>query len=262
MEDLIRALNSPQNQSNPKAIHDIQRQLQHLQREQSAWQISLRFLDAEDFLLQFYGALTLGQKVNADWDKDRIGTDREQVQQLLERLVTIYVKLSKDARADVVLTKLSSVLAAVFAKPGTAWAHPARHVLTCILSDTYVPEHESPSIGETLVSAKTVTGTCWNAVLRLACALQEESRSSNHDHIGHRFEIQLANNVNDVWQLISHSVLSFFIYTQKAAISDSDRLQILADRSLYEKILGEALQQVPVSLLPRKSWSLTFLGMG
>lgn len=67
MEPLIRALNDPRNQGSPAQIHEIQRQLQVLQRESSAWQISLDFLQNEDAIIRFYGALTLTIKINADW---------------------------------------------------------------------------------------------------------------------------------------------------------------------------------------------------
>jgi hypothetical protein len=67
MEPLIRALNDPRNQGSPPQIHEIQRQLQVLQRESSAWQTSLNFLQNEDAIIRFYGALTLTIKINADW---------------------------------------------------------------------------------------------------------------------------------------------------------------------------------------------------
>lgn len=67
MEQLIRDLNDPRNQSLPGNISHIQRQIQHLQREPSAWQTGLDFLEHPDAILRFYGALTLTVKVNADW---------------------------------------------------------------------------------------------------------------------------------------------------------------------------------------------------
>jgi hypothetical protein len=67
MEPLIRALNDPRNQGSPAQIHEIQKQLQTLQRETSAWQTALDFLQNTDAIIRFYGALTLTIKINADW---------------------------------------------------------------------------------------------------------------------------------------------------------------------------------------------------
>lgn len=248
MEPLIRSLNSPANQGNPKAVHDIQRQLQRLQREQSAWQTSLNFLDTTDFLLQFYGALTLGQKVSADWEKDQVSADRQQVTGILERLLSVYVRLSQNLESEVVLTKLSSVLAAIFSKPDTAWAHPIRHVLSCMLSNIYVPQDQALPVAKILATNHSISGAAVKAVLRLSSALQEEIKPSHHGHVGHRFEIQLTNNAIDAWQLIHHSIMSFYASQHGSADPGCPHgLQIQADSSLYEKILSESLQQLPVS---------------
>jgi hypothetical protein len=67
MEALIYQLNLPANQSNPQRINDIQKSIQRLQREQSAWQLGLDYLRHDDPVVRFYGALTLTVKINADW---------------------------------------------------------------------------------------------------------------------------------------------------------------------------------------------------
>jgi len=67
MEELIRQLNDPANQSSADRINHIQLQIQRLQREKSAWQLGLDLLQHADALLRFYGALTLTIKINADW---------------------------------------------------------------------------------------------------------------------------------------------------------------------------------------------------
>lgn len=67
MEKLIRELNDPGNQSAPERINEIQRQIQRLQREKTAWQLGLDLLQNEEANLRFYGALTLTIKINADW---------------------------------------------------------------------------------------------------------------------------------------------------------------------------------------------------
>lgn len=67
MEHLIKDLNDPVNQASSGRIQAIQRQIQQLQREKSAWQTGLDFLQHEDAIIRFYGALTLTVKINADW---------------------------------------------------------------------------------------------------------------------------------------------------------------------------------------------------
>ena len=67
MEQLILDLNSPATQSSPGRIHDLQREIQLLQREKSAWQTGLDFLHNEQEIIRFYGALTLTIKINTHW---------------------------------------------------------------------------------------------------------------------------------------------------------------------------------------------------
>ena len=67
MEQLIYKLYEPANQSSPECINEIQKQIQRLQREKSAWQLGLDLLQHEDSTVRFYGALTLTIKINADW---------------------------------------------------------------------------------------------------------------------------------------------------------------------------------------------------
>ena len=67
MEQLIRDLNDPSNQAFPERIKHIQAQLQQLQRARSAWDTGLAFLQHDDAIIRFYGALTLTIKINVDW---------------------------------------------------------------------------------------------------------------------------------------------------------------------------------------------------
>lgn len=71
MEQLIRDLNAPGNQGDPEKINNIQRQIQKLQRDPSAWDLGLTLLNHADDIMRFYGALTIGIKVNNDWQVSR-----------------------------------------------------------------------------------------------------------------------------------------------------------------------------------------------
>jgi hypothetical protein len=67
MEELIGELHNPAHPSSPERIYEIQKQIQLLQREKSAWQLGLDLLHHADATVRFYGALTLTIKINADW---------------------------------------------------------------------------------------------------------------------------------------------------------------------------------------------------
>ena len=67
MEQLIGELYDPLNQSSPERINEVQKQIQLLQREKSAWQLGLDLLNHGEATVRFYGALTLTIKINADW---------------------------------------------------------------------------------------------------------------------------------------------------------------------------------------------------
>lgn len=248
MEQLIRDLNSPRNQGKPDAINTIQRQIQRLQREPAAWQTGLQLLDSDEQLLQFYGALTIGLKVNADWEADRIGQDRDQVSRLLQHLITRFVHLASSSDSDVVVNKLSSTLAAVFAKPDTAWAHPCRHVLACILEGKYIPEDQVPDLPQILATRTSISGSALKAVSHLSLALQEESNSSSKNQTGHRNEVQLSNNASDAWQLLHFVIRSFCIRSGIEQPSLDALLQVETTDHYFVKVLAEALQQIPVCL--------------
>ena len=246
MEQLIRDLNSPQNQGRSDVINAIQRQIQSLQKEPSAWQTGLDLLDTEDQLLQFYGALTIGLKVNADWEADKIGQDRNQVSQLLQKLITRYVSIAISTESEIVVSKLSATLAAVFGKPDTAWAQPCRHVLACILAGQYVPQTQVPSMVELLEADSIISGYSLKAVLRIGLAISEELGSYSPRQTGHRTQVQLSNLSSDVWQLLHFTLETF---SGQAGMQFSPfRLQVQTPEHYSIKVVGEALQQIPVCI--------------
>lgn len=207
MEHLIQSLNSTANQGKPAVIHELQRQIQQLQAESSAWQGSLDLLDTGDPLLQFYGALTLNIKVHADWDKDKIGQDRTTVHQLVQQVLTRYTALNQTPGTDVVLSKLAATLAAIFAKPNAAWAYPCRHALACIVAKQYLEQSALPTMQELLSSKSTISAYAFKAVILLASAMCETSGSSSNTALGHGLQLRLSNNLTDVWVLIHFYLL-------------------------------------------------------
>lgn len=244
MEQLIRDLNSPLNQGRPDVINTIQRRIQSLQREPTAWQAGLDLLGTEDQLLQFYGALTIGLKVNANWDDDKIGENRGQLSQLIQQLVTRYVGIATSTDSEVVVSKLASTLAAIFAKPDAAWAQPCRHVLACILAGHYVPQDEVLDIAELLQADTTVSGYALKAVLRLGLAISESAASNPLVQTRHGHHVRLSNLTCDIWQLLQYT---FVAYAAHAGIQPLPLgLRVQTTEHYFVTILLQALQQFPV----------------
>ncbi|KAK4928228.1 member of the karyopherin-beta, partial [Elasticomyces elasticus] len=212
MEQLIQELNSRANQGQPHKIDAIQRQIQQLQSGSAAWQTSLDLLNTNDDTLRFYGALTLGLKINADWDKDSIGVDRANVARLLEQLISRYIALASTRCSNAVLSKLASTLGALFSKGDAAWALPCRHVLACFLAEHYVRQDQAPSISDILLADVKISSEAFSAVLLLAQAIHDEVDIEGGDQISHRAEIRLSNNALDIWHLINFGLCKFMQY--------------------------------------------------
>lgn len=229
-------------------VNKIQRQIQALQRESTAWQVGFDLLNSDDQLLQFYGALTLEQKVNTDWETDGIGENRDHVSQLLQQLLTRYVTIATSTESEVVVSKLSSTLAAIFGKPDAAWAQPCRHVLACMLARQYLPQNQVPSMGELLGADTTISGYALKAVLRLGLAISEGLGSSSLIQTGHRNQVRLSNLASDVWHLLYFTLVAFS--AQAGMQSSLPGLQVQFTEHYAVKLLAETMQQIPVRLIP------------
>lgn len=248
MEQLIRDLNSPANQGKPQVINELQRQIQHLQKQPLAWQTGLDLLNQQDPLLQFYGALTLSLKVDADWDQDEVGKDRERTSQLVELLVSNFVRLANNAAPIFVIIKLSAALAAVFTKPEAAWAHPPRHVLACAIAGHYMPQNEAPRIEDVLASSVTIKGSALQAVLQLCLALYERLASGSDPQSGHSSQVKLSNNATEIWQLLLFTLRSYSVSLGHPQPTNKNiALRVDADEKTSNALFGDCMQQVPVS---------------
>ena len=67
MEQLIRELTDTLTRPSPARIDHLQREIQFLQRQDSAWLVAISLLRNGDSNLRFYGALTLTVKINTSW---------------------------------------------------------------------------------------------------------------------------------------------------------------------------------------------------
>jgi hypothetical protein len=192
MEQLIRELNDPANQGIPGRINDVQWQLQRLQRDESAWQGGLDLLQNPDPLVQFYGALTLTIKINADWsvltslrsgilntsrDKDKVGKNTEARDSLLEALVSSYVRLTLLDTQAFVLQKLASTLATLYQRLHAQWLSPVRHVLGAVLQAQYLSADQVPPMYELVQVCPRLPEQQIGNVLRFAVTLAEDTSS-------------------------------------------------------------------------------------
>lgn len=132
MEELIKELNSPVNQSSSERIQELQRRIQQLQRQKSGWDQGFDLLRSDDQAFRFYGALTLTIKINADWENDGLSEDENARRLLLEGLLNVYAQLVNVEDAPFVILKLCSTITAYFIKDNN-WHGAVKHVAASLL---------------------------------------------------------------------------------------------------------------------------------
>ncbi|OQV01902.1 hypothetical protein CLAIMM_07189 [Cladophialophora immunda] len=207
MEQLIGELYQPANQSSPERINEIQKQIQRLQREKSAWQLALDLLHHGEATIRFYGALTLTIKINADWDHDGLGKDEYMRKSLLGALVGNYIRLVNLPDSNFVLQKLGSTLVTFFARPDSGWNLPFRQVLASFLSRNYVSEEDLPDMDQLLEACNDCSNNELKGMLLIATIMAEDlsSRSASSLDEG-RLNNHVAANSLDVWLLLRYCV--------------------------------------------------------
>lgn len=135
-------------------------------------------------------------------ENDNIGTDRNLVAKLIEQLVTSFVLVAQTSRTEFVLTKLASTLAAVFAKPDSAWAFPCRQILASLLASRYLSQDQLVEITTLLKADAILDARSAKALLLLATALQEEFGQSKATMQNHNVHVRLSNNATDIWSFV------------------------------------------------------------
>ncbi|KIX94282.1 uncharacterized protein Z520_09992 [Fonsecaea multimorphosa CBS 102226] len=239
MEQLIRELYQPSHQSSSERINEIQKQIQQLQRERSAWRQAVDLLHNGDDTIRFYGALTLTIKINADWDRDGLGDNENVRSSLLEALVGNYIRLVNLPDSRFVLQKLGSTLVSFFAKPDSSWSLPFRQVLACFLSENYVFEENLPEMGQLLEASKDRSDSVLEGVLLLATIMAEDlnNRSSSALDKG-RLNDRVAANSLDVWLLLRYCIKLVIGQQQAEAAPEQARAQL-------RDILQLAMKAIP-----------------
>ncbi|KAK5051885.1 hypothetical protein LTR84_002688 [Exophiala bonariae] len=227
MEQLIAELYHPSNQSSPERVNALQRQIQQIQRQKSAWQLGLDLLSHDEAVVRFYGALTLTIKINADWESDGISQDQQMKAYLLEALITHYVQLVTLPDANFVLQKLCSTLVTLFLRSESAWIYPARHVLACLLSGRYVSQDDLPDISRLLEAANSCSVSQLKGMIMILTTLAEDTTSSatNNKEEGGISE-RLAMNSIDAWAIYDYCI------TNLLAALEATRPQVIQNNSV------------------------------
>ncbi|ETN40637.1 uncharacterized protein HMPREF1541_04916 [Cyphellophora europaea CBS 101466] len=242
MEPLIRALNDPKNQGSPAHIHQIQKQLQVLQRETSAWQAALDFLQNQDALIRFYGALTLTIKINADWKTDKFSKDTDARSSLLEALLSSYIRLALLEDENYVLQKLASTLATLYQKLGAEWPSPVRHIFGSLLQGQYVPSEQLPPMAGLLGLASQRSAKQIASILRLSVTLAEDVNSKAP---GSTTQQQLSLSCSDTLELLSH-VLTGYCQTFIDPSISSNPPQLNFPQADFTMLSRSALEALPL----------------
>ncbi|RMZ88605.1 hypothetical protein DV736_g4163, partial [Chaetothyriales sp. CBS 134916] len=205
MEQLIRDLYSPANQGSKDRVQDIQRQIQQLQRQPSAWQLALDFLHNSDVNVRFYGALTLIVKINADWDADGISTNEAMKVSLHQALISDYIRLALSDDATFVIQKLCSAIAMLYQQLAGTWQSPIHQVLVSLFKEKYVEANQLPLLTDALASANSASIKHLFAAVRFATTIAEDliDRSAvTHSEI----LSLLSNSCNDAFRLFDFAL--------------------------------------------------------
>lgn len=199
MEQLIKELNSPLNQSSSERVQELQRQIQQLQREKSGWDKGFHLLRSEDKTLRFYGALTLTIKINADWENDGLPEDESARRVLLEGLLNTYAQLVNVSDASFVLLKLCSTITAYFVKDDT-WQIAVGQLAASLLRGQYVSSERLADAGmlEELLHSMNIHqlhSTLWFA----STLVEDVARLDNGTSRSALLKGRLASNSEEVW---------------------------------------------------------------
>lgn len=228
MENLIKELNAPENQSSSERVQEIQRRIQQLQRNRSGWQKGFELLRSDDQTLRFYGALTLTIKINTDWVNDGFDEDEGAREELQEGLIGAFVQLVNAQDGPFVLLKLCSAITAYFVKDGT-WHTSLRQVFLSLLQGKYVPRErvaDSSTLMQTLLSMNfyQLRGALW-----LASTLVEDvSRLDTGTSRSAALIERLASNSEDVWLAMKISLECFIGATPTTPIARVKLLEVEA----------------------------------
>jgi hypothetical protein len=202
MEELIRELNSPVNQSSSERIQELQRRIQQLQREKSGWEKGFDLLRSDEQTLRFYGALTLTIKINADWESDGLSGDGDARKVLLEGLLNVYAQLVNASDATFIILKLCSTITAYFIKDNN-WCAAVKQVAASLLGGQYVPLEPLTGTGVMTklldsMNFQQLRGTlCFSSTL-----VEDVSRLDNGTSRSALLVDRLGGNLADVWLAI------------------------------------------------------------
>ncbi|KAJ4302934.1 member of the karyopherin-beta [Kalmusia sp. IMI 367209] len=194
IEQLVKTLYNP---GSATKLRKTEATLSVLQRSPQGWEIGDALLSSSDETVQFFGALTLTIKVNAD----SAGLSEQESEQLLSKLIH---RLITHPSSSVVTRKLCSTLAQYFTKPISSWSECLRSLILSfalqqpILDDALEKHPPTWDVVPQLPDGQLLT------VLEFTMDLADETKklSNNPDRKPHE---RMVRNVESVEVLLQMS---------------------------------------------------------
>ena len=187
--------------SNSSLVPELEKQIQHLQREESAWLIGFYALTHDDPHVRFYGALTLTVKINTQWDS------LERVERgpaiILNALSFRYLQLTNVNDHALVLRKLASSLSAYCLQPSAEWCFPVRDLLARFAESCGNQDIGEGTAAERWPRIRTLTPAALRSLLVFCSTWIEEVVKFDFKTLaGSKVYDRAARNAEDVWFLV------------------------------------------------------------
>ncbi|KAI9882710.1 MAG: hypothetical protein M1823_005545 [Watsoniomyces obsoletus] len=201
MEELINKLYLP---GSPAEVSKIQETLQSMQRSPEGWQMADRLLQSEDKQARFFGALTFTVKLNTDWET----LDDEGRQEVLQRLLDHFVRLTFEDDAPLVLKKLCSALVMFFLRFPLVWSQCVMDVLLLVCKEWIPPAERDDDLLQ-MMDDLTMWVEHWQLeiVLWFCSTLAEEVGKTDAESINHReYREVMTINVRVVARLLDRAL--------------------------------------------------------
>ena len=200
--------------ANARNIHEIEKQIQQIQRNRTGWIIGFYALAQDDPHVRFYGALTLTVKINSQWESLYEVDDGPAI--ILDCLRSRYVQLTKAGDHALVLRKLAATLSAFCLQHLGDWAFPVRDLLVWSARGNGGGD-SGDDIGHIWSNIGPLSRASLRSLLWFCSTwIEEAAKYDNKTTAGAKVFEKAAKNNFDVWFLI-HSVLSSSISPEARA---------------------------------------------
>ncbi|GAB7347732.1 hypothetical protein MBLNU459_g5284t1 [Dothideomycetes sp. NU459] len=198
--ELVRRLNDPQWTT---SAHQVSQDLQQIQLSPQGWEAANAMLADEDTSVKFYGALTLQIKLN----KEGNSLDSQAADELINRILSWFIRLTCQGGRKLILDKLCSTLATYFIQSPTPWTKALRQVVCSLYAEDVIASTALESYPDTTQVIAQLSPPKLLVALRFCQVLAEDvyngaNLSPQHRHL----DDVLKNNTVDVAALTYHAL--------------------------------------------------------